>query len=132
MVDCMVGDRGRCEGSTGRRPGGATAEGRGKEEKLFEDIDEATVNYEEDGVQVVQELDKKVISRGAWATVLFRYRQWERSRGGYGPDRFTLRRYRKIDGVYRQQAKFNISSRDQAEKIARTLLGWLEETEEGS
>lgn len=96
---------------------------------MLEDIEDATIAYEEDGVQVVEELDKEVISRGAWATVLFRYRQWERSRGGYGPDRFTLRRYRRVGGEYRQQAKFNISSVEQAKKIVEVLSRWIEDAE---
>ncbi len=97
---------------------------------MFEDIEDVTINYEEDGVQVIEELDKEIISRGAWATVLFRYRQWERSREGYGPDRFTLRRYRRVGGEYRQQAKFNISSVEQARRIVETLSRWIAEAEE--
>lgn len=98
---------------------------------MFEDVEDITINYEEDGVQVVEELDKEIISRGAWATVLFRYRQWERSREGYGPERYTLRRYRRINGEYRQQAKFNISSAEQARKIVQVLERWLSEVDEG-
>ncbi|MDI6873448.1 hypothetical protein [Candidatus Solincola sp.] len=97
---------------------------------MFEDIEDVTINYEEDGVQVVQELDKEIISSGTWATVLFRYRQWERSREGYGPDRFTLRRYRRMGGEYRQQAKFNISSVEQARKIVEVLSRWIAEAKE--
>jgi hypothetical protein len=94
---------------------------------VFSDIDDITINYEEDGVQVVDELDKAVLSRGAWVTIIFRYRQWEQSKEDYGPDRFTIRRYRKINDEYRQQAKFNISSIDQAKKIIEALNGWIEE-----
>lgn len=89
------------------------------------EVEDLTVNYEEDGVQVVQELDKEILSRGAWATVIYRYRQWEPKKEAYGPDRFTIRRYKKLRGEYRQQAKFNISSRDQAEKIVSALQRWM-------
>jgi len=89
------------------------------------DIDEVTVDYEEEGVLVVKEIDKRILSRGAWATIIFRYQQWERSKNGYGPDRYTIRRYRKMNDEYRQQAKFNISSRDQAAKIVEALQEWL-------
>lgn len=82
-------------------------------------------------MQVIQELDREIISRGTWATVLFRYRQWERSRDGYGPDRFTLRRYRRVGGEYRQQAKFNISSVEQAKRIVEVLSRWIAEVEAG-
>ncbi|MDD3717597.1 MAG: hypothetical protein PHP28_02900 [Actinomycetota bacterium] len=96
---------------------------------MFSDVDDITINYEEDGVRVVEELDKAILSKGAWATIIFRYRQWEQSKGDYGPDRFTIRRYRKMNDEYRQQAKFNISSVDQARKIVETLSGWIRETE---
>jgi hypothetical protein len=96
---------------------------------VFSDIDEITINYEEDGVQVIQELDKVVLSKGAWATIIFRYRQWEQSKEDYGPDRFTIRRYRKMNDEYRQQAKFNISSIDQAKKIVDALNGWVGEAD---
>jgi len=93
-------------------------------------VDDLTVNYEEEGVLVVEELDKVILSRGAWATVIFKYRQWQRGKGDYGPERFTIRRYRKIGGEYRQQAKFNISSVDQARKIIEALSAWVGEAEE--
>jgi len=88
------------------------------------DVNDLTVNYEEEGVQVIKELDKEILSRGSWATVVFRYKQWERSKEAYGDDRFTIRRYRKINGEYRQQSKFNISSVDQAKKIIQALQKW--------
>lgn len=87
--------------------------------------DDLTINYEEDGVLVVKELDKEVLSRGAWATVLFRYVQWDRAKNDYGPERYSIRRYRKIDDEYRQQAKFTISSAEQAKKIIEALQKWI-------
>jgi len=86
--------------------------------------EDLTINYEEEGVLVVKELDKVILSKGAWATVLFRYQQWEKSKEGYGHDRYSIRRYRKKDDEYRQQRKFDISSRDQALKIVEALVKW--------
>ena len=40
-------------------------------------VDELTVNYEEDGILKIKEIDKEVLSKGSWATVLFRYREWQ-------------------------------------------------------
>jgi hypothetical protein len=87
--------------------------------------EDLTIDYEEDGVLVVKELDKVILSKGAWATVMFRYQQWEKAKDGYGHDRFSIRRYRKKDDEYRQQGKFNISSRDQALKIIEALQKWV-------
>jgi hypothetical protein len=87
--------------------------------------EDLTINYEEDGVLVVKVLDKEVLSKGAWATVLFKYVQWDRAKNDYGPERYSIRRYRKIDDEYRQQAKFTISSKEQAQKIIEALQKWI-------
>lgn len=92
---------------------------------MAEEISELTVNYEEDGVQVVKELDKVVLSKGAWSTIIFRYQQWDGRKNEYGPEMYTIRRYRKMHGEYSQKSKFNISSPEQARKIIDTLEGWL-------
>lgn len=94
---------------------------------MASNIDEVTINYEEDGVLIVKELDKVVLSKGSWATVLFKYVQWEKAKNDYGPDRYSIRRYRKMDDEYRQQAKFNISSKDQAIKLIEALQNWVKE-----
>ncbi len=93
---------------------------------MASDVSELTINYEEDDVLVVKELDKEVLSKGAWATVLFRYQQWDKKKEEYGPDRYTIRRYQKRSGEYSPKSKFNISSRDQAEKIISALQNWLD------
>jgi hypothetical protein len=93
-------------------------------------IDEITVNYEEDGQLLVEELDKEVLTKGAWTTILFRFRQFDKRLGDFGPERYAIRRYKKISGEYRSQSKFIISSRDQATKIVDTLNRWLGESGE--
>ena len=91
-------------------------------------VEDITINYEEDGVLIVKELDKVVLSKGSWSTILFKYQQWEKNKNDYGPERFSIRRYRKIDEEYRQQAKFNISSKDQAVKLIDALQKWINES----
>ncbi len=87
--------------------------------------EELTVTYTEDGTDVVKELDKVILSKGAWTTILFRYQDWDRSKEQYGPDKYTIRRYQKRGGDYMQKSKFNISSRDQAKAIIEALQGWI-------
>ncbi|MEA2014457.1 MAG: hypothetical protein U9N38_04030 [Thermodesulfobacteriota bacterium] len=93
---------------------------------MASDINEITIKYEEDGIVIVNELDKVILSKGAWSTIIFKYQDWNRTKGEYGPERFTIRRYRKMNGEYRQQSKFNISSADQATKIINVLQKWVE------
>ncbi|HYQ71077.1 MAG: hypothetical protein PVF08_08425 [Gammaproteobacteria bacterium] len=88
-------------------------------------VDELTVTYEENGIETVKELDKQVLTKGAWSTIIFRYQDWDRQKEQYGPDKYTIRRYQKRNGEYQQKSKFNISSKDQAEKIIEALQNWI-------
>lgn len=92
---------------------------------MTEKLEDLTVAYSEGGMETVQELDKAVLSKGSWTTILFRYRDWDKAKEAWGPEKYTIRRYQKRNGEYRQQSKFNISSRAQAEAIIGALQGWL-------
>ncbi|MDX1344806.1 MAG: hypothetical protein R3179_02825 [Sedimenticolaceae bacterium] len=89
--------------------------------------DELSVTWEEDGIEVIKELDKRILSKGAWTTILFRYQDWNRSKEEYSGDKYTIRRYQKRNGQYQQKSKFNISSRDQAQQIVDALNEWLKD-----
>jgi len=92
---------------------------------MASDVEEITIDYEEDGILVVKGLDKVVLTKGAWSTIIFKYQDWDRKKEEYGPEKFTIRRYRKMSGNYQQQSKFNISSVAQAEKIIDALKSWI-------
>ncbi len=92
-------------------------------------IDELTVTYTEDGKDVVKELDKVVLTKGAWSTIIYRYQDWDRTKEVYGPDKYTIRRYQKRNGEYMQKSKFNISSADQARKVIAALENWIGDEE---
>lgn len=94
---------------------------------MTETVDELTVTYTEGDIDTVKELDKKVLTKGAWATVIFRYQDWNRAKEEYGPDKYTIRRYQKRNGEYIQKSKFNISSKDQAKNIIAALEEWIGE-----
>lgn len=97
---------------------------------MNETIDDITVAYTEDGVETVKELDKIVLSKGAWTTIIFKYQDWNRAKEIYNPVKYTIRRYQKRNDSYWQKSKFNISSVDQAEKIISALTGWIAEDKE--
>ncbi len=92
---------------------------------MVSSIEELTVRYEEDGIETVKELDKKVLTKGAWSTIIYRYQDWDRRKEEYGPDKYTIRRYQKRSGEYQQKSKFNISSKDQAKSIISALQEWI-------
>ena len=92
---------------------------------MAETVDELTVQYEEDGKVLVKEVDKAVLSKGAWCTVMYKYQDMNKASGEYGPEKVTIRRYKKMNGVYRAQSKFNISGEKQAKQVSETLTKWF-------
>ena len=61
---------------------------------MAETIDELTVNYtDESGQQIVEEIDKEVLSKGSWTTILFRYREWDRKKEVWGEEKARIERY---------------------------------------
>ncbi len=90
-------------------------------------VDELTVNFSDDNeVLLCKELEKVVLSKGAWATVMYKYQDLDKSSGSFKEPKFTIRRYQKINGEFRQKSKFNISSPAQAKLISDTILNWIE------
>jgi len=53
---------------------------------MAETVDELTIEYTDDGLVTVKELDKKVLTKGAWATLIYRYQDWDRKKEEYGPE----------------------------------------------
>lgn len=92
---------------------------------MNETVNDLTVNYEDNGQLLVKEIDKVVLSKGAWATIIFRYQEWKPDINAFGPDKFVINRYKKSGGEYKKNSKFNISSVEQARKIVDALNIWI-------
>jgi len=92
---------------------------------MAETIDEITINYEEDGQLLVKELDKEVLTRGAWTTIVFHYQNWDKKNEEFGKNQFIIRRYQKVNGNYMPKTKFNISSEKQAGQVIAALQKWI-------
>ena len=91
---------------------------------MAETIDEITVEYLDGDVVTVKELDKKVLTKGAWTTIMFKYQDWNNTEQAYGPDKYCIRRFQKRNGEYKLKSKFNISNKEQAKKIIVILNEW--------
>ncbi|RTZ61306.1 MAG: hypothetical protein DSZ32_02155 [Gammaproteobacteria bacterium] len=94
---------------------------------MAETVEELTVSWKEGDIETVRELDKKILTKGAWTTIIYRYQDWNNAKGEYGPDKFTIRRYQKRNGEYQQKSKFNISSEKQARQVIEALSEWVGE-----
>lgn len=91
---------------------------------MAETIDAIDIEYTEDDKIVVKQLDKNVLTRGSWTTIMFLYQELDKNTEEYGPSKVSIRRYQKRNGVYRQQSKFNISSAKQANEMILALQKW--------
>jgi len=92
---------------------------------LATDYDELTIQYEEDGRVVVEELDKVILQKGTWTTVLYRFRQINPRTGDWGPPKAALRRYQKTRGYFRKTDSVNISQKSAPLLVAK-LQEWFE------
>ncbi len=94
---------------------------------MIDTVEAISINYEEEGILIVKELEKEVISKkGAWVTVLFRYQDWNAKKEEYSEDKYAIRRYQKRAGEYKAQAKFSLTDKEQAKALVHTLNAWLE------
>ena len=94
---------------------------------MAETVDELTIQYEEDGKVLRKQLDKEVLSKGSWTTIMFLYQDLDRKTGEYGPEKVSIRRYQKRDGSYLPRSKFEISSARQALAIRDKIGNWFPE-----
>jgi len=91
---------------------------------MAETIEELTFNYEDEGRLVRKEIDRAVLSKGAWATLMFLYQELDRQTEQYREPKIAIVRFKKWNGVYRKQSSFNISSRKQAQQILEVIERW--------
>lgn len=94
---------------------------------MAETIDELTYDYEEDGRQVRKEIEREVLSKGAWSTIMFKFQELDRKTEEWRAPKVAIVRYKKWQGTYRKQSSFNISSEKQARHIMETLTRWYSE-----
>ena len=57
---------------------------------MAQTVDELTIQYEEEGKVLVRELDKRVLSKGAWATILFLFQSRNRQSGEFDPPQVSI------------------------------------------
>lgn len=91
---------------------------------MAETLDELTYNYEEEGTLVRKELDRVVLTKGGWATMMFLFQELDRKAGKFRAPKMAIVRFKKSRGVYRKQSSFNISSEKQARQIAEVFERW--------
>jgi hypothetical protein len=104
---------------------GKNAKPTSGDETMAETLDELTYNYEEDGTLVRKEIDRAVLTKGGWATMMFLFQELDRKSGKFRPPKMAIVRFKKTRGAYRKQSSFNISSEKQARQILEQFEAWF-------
>ena len=91
---------------------------------MAETLEELTYDYEDEGVLVRKEIDRVVLTKGSWATVMFLFQELDRAKSVFRAPKMAIVRFKKAKGAYRKQSSFNISNEKQARQIAEVFEGW--------
>jgi hypothetical protein len=99
---------------------------------MAETLDELTYDYEDEGVLVRKQLDKVVLTKGSWSTLMFLYQELDKTRGQFRAPKIAIVRFKKFKGAYRKQSSFNVSSEKQARQITAIFESWYPKMSEAS
>jgi hypothetical protein len=91
---------------------------------MAETLDELTYDYEDEGVLVRKQLDKAILTKGSWATLMFLYQELDKASGKFRAPKIAIVRFKKFRGSYRKQSSFNVSSEKQARQITEIFESW--------
>jgi hypothetical protein len=91
-------------------------------------VDDLTMDFtDEEGVLLCKTLDKEILTKGGWATLMFKYQDLDKASGTFKAPKYAVRRFQKSSGEYKLKSKFAISSAAQALKIAEILTKWAKD-----
>ena len=86
--------------------------------------DPTIASVDENGQVMIEELAKEFLTKGAWQTVMFLFKERDQRTGEMSDLKVGIRRYQKSKGVLKQRSKFNISSKAQAKQMIEILNRW--------
>ena len=94
------------------------------------DLEEVQYDLEQDGVQVREQLARRIWEKAGWATVAISFRERDGSSGPgadgeWKPAKLALLRFRRLDGVWKKQASLTMSGADAAE-LGAALAEWFD------
>ena len=91
---------------------------------MAETLEDLTYDYEDEGVLVRKQIDRAILTKGGWATVMFLFQELDRAKGKFRPPKMAIVRFKKAKGSYRKQSSFNISNEKQARQITEVFERW--------
>ena len=87
------------------------------------DLDEVQYDLEQDGMQVREQLSRRVWEKAGWATVAISYRERDKE-GGWKEPKLALLRFRRLDEMWKKQASLTLAGADAAE-LGAALREWF-------
>jgi len=100
---------------------------------MSESIDDLSIDFtDEEGNHLVRQIEKTILTKGSWSTIMYLYEELDPKTGGYKGPKISIRRYQKSQGNYKQRSKFNISSLAQAKQVIGILQNWSSRVPEGA
>lgn len=91
---------------------------------MAEDLDELSYDFEDEGRLVRKEIDRAVLTKGSWATIMFLFQELDRKTEAWRAPKVAIVRFKKSRGAWRKQSSFNISSERQARQIVEVIERW--------
>lgn len=91
---------------------------------MDESLDALTYESEEDGTLVRKQLDRVILTHGAWATVLFLFQAFDPKSGSFHAPRAAVVRFQKVRGSYRKRSAFTVSNEAQARELVSVFERW--------
>ena len=91
---------------------------------MAETLEDLTYDYEDEGVLVRKQLDRAILTKGTWATVMFLFQELDRAKNKFRPPKMAIVRFKKAKGSYRKQSSFNISNEKQARQVTEVFERW--------
>ncbi len=89
---------------------------------IIPDLDDLVLDYDEDSA--VEELGRRVLSRGPWAAVAFLVRTRRGPEGEWEGPFLWLHRYQKVAQGWKLVSRFHTTEREQLEGLVEALREW--------
>ncbi|MFN8012646.1 MAG: hypothetical protein U0P81_14850 [Holophagaceae bacterium] len=89
---------------------------------IIPDIDDLTLEHDEDSA--LEELGRRVLSRGPWTTVAFLVRTRRGPEAGWEGPFLWLHRYQRVAQGWKLVSRFHTTSADQLEGLVEALRAW--------
>ena len=87
------------------------------------DLDEVQYDLEQDGMQVREQLARRVWEKAGWATVAISFRERDKD-GEWKAPKLALLRFRRLDDMWKKQASLTLAGADAAD-LGAALREWF-------